>query len=71
MNTYFFTFGQSHVHPETLEPLKDNWIEVQGESYNEARQKMFAKYGDKWAFQYDIDNFEPNYFPKGCYETIT
>lgn len=66
----YFTFGQSHFCPETGTPLKDYWIEINNKTSNEARQIMFDNFGDKWAFQYDRNNFKPFYFPKGCYKTF-
>lgn len=41
---WYFTFGAGHEHAGT-------YVRIQG-SYNSARDKMFEKYGSKWAFQY-------------------
>jgi hypothetical protein len=67
---YYFTFGQSHTHPQTDEPLKDYWVEVLGVDYGEARALMFQYYGAKWSFQYNEHEFERHWFPKGCYEVL-
>lgn len=66
---YYFTFGQDHVHPRGGYPMKDYWVEAEGD-WTEARTKMFAKYGDKWSMQYAAEDFEPELFPKGCHEKL-
>uniref|UniRef100_A0A6H1ZIR9 Uncharacterized protein n=1 Tax=viral metagenome TaxID=1070528 RepID=A0A6H1ZIR9_9ZZZZ len=55
---FFLTFGQDH-------PLKDCWVEVAASSSSEARAKVFRIFGDKWAFLYSIEYFEPEYYPSG------
>lgn len=67
--TWYFTFGQDHVHPKTGEPLKDYWVEIVGTFYN-ARNAMFTRYGAKWCAQYDAKSIEQHHYPKGCYERI-
>ncbi len=52
------TFGQVH-------PLRDNWIEVEAENERIARELVFARLGDKWAFMYSRDRFTPQDFPSG------
>jgi hypothetical protein len=66
---YYFTFGQCHVHP-TIDQLqmKDFWIEIEAKDSDSAREVMVKNYGNKWAFQYNEDNWNPEYFPGGCYE---
>lgn len=72
METHYFTFGQSHVHPETKESMKDYWIEIVADSVEKARRKMFEMFGNKWGFQYHESQFMRYYsqFPKGCYSRI-
>jgi hypothetical protein len=43
---YYFTFEMSHEHG-------NRYVKIHG-TFNEAREKMFARFGDKWAFQYNI-----------------
>lgn len=70
MQTYYFTFGQQHVHPETGEKMRNYWVEIFAANSEEARITMFNIYGAKWSFQYTQDDFKPEYFPSGCYEKI-
>lgn len=80
---YFFTFGQNHIHPETLDPMKDFWVEViVHEDYTKltsmeisllrekARDVMFKRYGQKWSMMYEEKDFNGHYFPKGCYQQL-
>lgn len=68
LKTFYFTFGQNHTHPLTGEILKDYWIEIKAPSSQEATDKMFSVFGEKWAFPYEERQFDKSYFPKGCYE---
>lgn len=58
MKRFMVTFGQTH-------PLRDNWIEVIAEDYDQARDCVFAVLKDKWAFLYPEEGFEPQSFPGG------
>ncbi len=69
MKQFFFTFGQSHVHNGVR--MNNYFIEIIAESYEIARQLMFARYDDKWAFQYNKEEFKTSWYPSGCYEKIT
>lgn len=42
--TWLFTFGYDHAHP-------NGYVEIVG-SFESAREKMIACYGDKWSWQY-------------------
>lgn len=66
MENHYFTFGQTHVHPETGEKLKNYWVLIKAEGYSQARAAMFNLFGDKWAMQYDSEP-DINIFPGGCY----
>lgn len=46
MKKYYFTFMQSQTK------LRNKYMTFWG-TYEEARAKMVAHFGDKWAFQYD------------------
>ena len=58
---YIFTFGYGHEH-------QNKYVKIYGDFF-EARAKMFAKYGDKWAFQYTENSWNewertrPSYLP--------
>ncbi len=67
---YYFTFGQSHTHPETGELMKDYWVEISASDCDQAREIMFNNFGKKWSIQYDETRFIPKYFKKGCYSVI-
>lgn len=58
MNTYYFTFGQSH-------PLRDYWIEITAPSGKLARERMVESFGTKWASQYEDADWKPENFPGG------
>lgn len=48
---WYFTFcGDS--------PLRHYYVKLNGD-YGQAREKMFSMFGEKWAFQYDEDEFIP------------
>ena len=81
----YFTFGQDHLHPETLEPMKDYYVSIWG-SVNDARKKMDdlfrreeikIKDGEMvkaerggWSMQYAEEKFDPKMYPKGEYAFI-
>lgn len=46
---WFFTFGYGQVH-------QNQYVCIRG-TFASAREEMFRRYGDKWAFQYDLDTF--------------
>lgn len=76
MNNYYFTFGQSHKLIDGY-PMKDHWVRVQANNYFEARTLFIDRFSsiqmekpDKWAFQYEENNFKPEYFSNGEYELI-
>jgi hypothetical protein len=66
----YFTFGQTHLHPYTDEPMKDYWVEIDCKDIDEAREKMVSKYGRKWGLMYTEETMEKHWYPKGCYERI-
>jgi len=70
---YYFTFGQSHCQEDGT-PMKDYWVEVIADNYTEARRIFIEQFSsvcmespDKWSFQYEENEFNKTYFPKGCY----
>jgi hypothetical protein len=46
---WYFTFGFGHAYPNQYAKFKG--------TFGIARAKMFQMYGDKWAFQYNQDEF--------------
>lgn len=46
---WYMTFGDGHEHP-------NKYVEIQG-TYAAARKEMFARYEDKWGFQYSEEQF--------------
>lgn len=76
MKNYYFTFGQSHFTRNGY-PMKDVWVRVVSENYNDARTKFIDNFTthnmirpDSWAFQYEEENFNKEYFPAGEYLVI-
>jgi hypothetical protein len=62
--TTYFTFGQDHLHEVGGICFdKDTVVRIDGEN---ARDKMFALFGRKWAMQYDNNNPPAmSYYPGG------
>lgn len=52
MKEFIFTFGFDHKHPDSGRRLSGCYTVVEGEDAEDARNKMMAKFGTKWAFQY-------------------
>ncbi len=64
MKTYF-TFGQDHAHRINGKTLDKDWVvEMETKTREEAREKMFEFFGQKWSNQY---NKKPtmSFYPKG------
>lgn len=76
MKDFYFTFGASHYTVEG-KPMGFEWIRVKANSSNKARRLImdwcdeFMGDPNKFAFQYEENNFEPDYFPGGEYLLIT
>ena len=47
MKKYYFTFGIGQGM------LANRYVEIEAESYDDARGIMMESFGTKWAFQYD------------------
>lgn len=76
MKNFYFTFGQSHYTKKRV-PMKDYWVRVVANNWDEARIKFIENFSsvymdtpDKWAFQYDEDDFDNQFFPNGEYKVI-
>lgn len=62
MKTSYFTFGQSHVHRFNETILnKDCIVRITDRN---PRKKMFDLFGDKFSFEYNIENLDVTYFPR-------
>ena len=48
---WIFTFGWGQQH-------QGKYVKIYAESDGEARDKMFAKYGEKWAQQYSAEQWK-------------
>lgn len=53
MKKWYFTFGIGMHLADTEASLAHSYVEVEAESYGEAREIMVSWYGTMWAFQYD------------------
>ena len=51
MAKFYFTFGRNHLNKDIMS-LGNCYVEVEAETKGEARDKMFAARGGKWAFCY-------------------
>lgn len=76
MNNYYFTFGTAHVTNDGVR-LQNYWVRVLAKNTGEARDKFVEQFTsiemespDKFAFQYNDQTFEPEYFPSGEYRLI-
>lgn len=74
---YFFTFGQAHFSEEGV-AMKDYYVTVTAPDYLAARAHFCDHFAlpimgraDKWAFQYEKDQFTPSYFPGGEYDRLS
>ena len=51
MSIWYFTFCSG-------DPINGGWCQpIEAPSYSAARQKMFATWGDRWAFQYSEEEW--------------
>ena len=50
MSYYIFTFGSGHEYAGKC-------VRIEGDAET-SRQKMFERYGSKWAFQYSAEEWE-------------
>ena len=55
MKEWFFTFGFAHRHPETGEPLRNRFVRIKAERFDDARREMVARFGQRWSFQYETE----------------
>ena len=69
MITQYFTFGQAHRHDfGSYICDKDIVLRIIGESKDQCRDYMFAKFGQKWSMQYD-ECPDLSFFPRGVMTT--
>ena len=50
MKTYFFTFGSNRC--------ENGYVVIDAQSYGSARDEMFRRYGMRWSFQYNEDQWK-------------
>lgn len=50
MEKFYFTFGNGHEH-------ENKYVVIETDDYEEAREEMFSRFGNKWAFQYTEDEW--------------
>lgn len=61
----YFTFGQSHIHKVDGVVFDKNCVvEVEADTFEHARDKMFACFGNMWSMQYDYPP-DMQFFPRG------
>jgi len=66
MNSYYYSFGQSHSHRVAGVTLdKDSIVEIQAKDMDAARAKMFEVFGRLWSMQYDESSLDLKWFPRG------
>lgn len=58
MKKWYFTFGMGMRLANTGTSLTYSYVEVEAESYGEAREIMVSWYGMMWAFQYDEERWK-------------
>lgn len=59
---FYLTFGQRG--------LRDGWVELLADDYDQARRFVLDEYGQKWSSLYDSDGWDPYYFPAGCFGEV-
>lgn len=57
---WYFTFLTHHEHSH-------RYVKIYG-TYGHARERMFKKFGDKWAVQYSEKNFKQTIFTVTLWE---
>ena len=66
MVSYFFSFGQDHVHQYGDVTLDcDCIVQIDAPSDGAARQRMFQCFGPRWSIQYTAADLDLTYFPRG------
>jgi len=73
METHYFTFGQNHTAKVDLPHggrLADYWVAVEAPNHHRMHfiQRFVEPYCPRpaqWAFEYDEDRINKEYFPKG------
>lgn len=65
MKTFYVTFGSNH------DVGMDSWVEIEAETYEEAREIAFKTFDRRWAFIYSEEKFDKSWHPLGCCRRIT
>ena len=68
----YFTFGQDHRHEISGMVFdKDCVVEIEKTTVQEAREKMFKLFGDKWSFMYmDLESVRMEYYIRGIIKLV-
>jgi len=64
----YFTFGikyESEPDPYLRAAHPDGWLRVRGHDYEEAWDAGFRLTGNQHAFDYPVEHFHPERFPRG------
>lgn len=67
MESYFFTCGQIHCHVVSPGVIwdKDSVLQINAESEDAARAKVFSMFGDQWAACYTSEDISIEYYKNG------
>lgn len=68
MPNFYVTFGQQYRHeghPFSRKIHPDGYLKIEAVDYATARAEVFQLIGSRWAFMYNEESFEPEYFPRG------
>ena len=69
MKTFYFSFGQSHIHRiDGITLDADVLLKVEAKDSEEARDRVWKAFEAKWSMQYNEDTVNFKYFPRGAVE---
>lgn len=63
---FYVSFGQAQVHSVDGVTLdKDILLEIEADSEDEARRRVWKTLGPEWSMMYTEDTIKLEYFPRG------
>ena len=73
MRKFYFTCGQAHRHVIDANRVwdKDSVISVTATTEDAAREFVFARFGNKWAFIYTEADLDMCYYSRGLVAEFT
>lgn len=74
MATFYVTFGQQYPrerHPTFDDAHRDGWVEVDADTYAEARALTVRQLGVHWSDIYTAPDWDPSYYPLGVLGVLT